>query len=267
SVGVFLDLRLLDPSGRPVPLHLVAVDGIALAGRRPPVHEGWLLPPGGRADVLVRLEEPGVHRLRREPVEGSPASFREELATVEAAGPRRADLLPERIPGRLPHYLQPIDTASRRLGEMVFGLVRGEAPGPCGQIPSVFTLDGAPYRRDRIDVEIDYGAQEEWLLTNVTSKLHAFHIHVNPFQVLGERIDPDGPDDPSNWLWRDVAAVPPTPPGSDEPGRLTIRSRFVSYSGEFVRHCHVLVHEDLGMMQNVRVGPGGAPPGARLTAG
>jgi FtsP/CotA-like multicopper oxidase with cupredoxin domain len=37
---------------------------------------------------------------------------------------------------------------------------------------------------------------------------HPYHIHVNPFQVEGDKIDPNGPDDPSNWRFWDTILIP-----------------------------------------------------------
>jgi FtsP/CotA-like multicopper oxidase with cupredoxin domain len=44
------------------------------------------------------------------------------------------------------------------------------------------------------------------------------------------------------------------------PGFFRMRSRFVDFTGQYVLHCHILIHEDLGMMQLVEVYPGNNPP-------
>jgi FtsP/CotA-like multicopper oxidase with cupredoxin domain len=43
----------------------------------------------------------------------------------------------------------------------------------------------------------------------------------------------------------------PTPPAN--PGSVNIRTRFLVYPGEYVIHCHILIHEDVGMMSNVTI--------------
>jgi FtsP/CotA-like multicopper oxidase with cupredoxin domain len=60
-------------------------------------------------------------------------------------------------------------------------------------------------------------------------------------------------------VWQDVVAIPPGVfRGSTfVPGRVKIRHRFVDFAGSFVLHCHMLAHEDRGMMQLVRVIPSG----------
>lgn len=79
---------------------------------------------------------------------------------------------------------------------------------------------------------------------------HPFHIHQNPFWLM--RIDvPDENGDYVNVLpepiWADTVAVP------RNGGRAVFRSRFVDFHGEYVDHCHILLHEDNGMMQRLQV--------------
>lgn len=108
---------------------------------------------------------------------------------------------------------------------------------------------------------------EEWIIFNYSRLTHPFHIHVNPFQVV-EIYTPnaDNVDTPicqqfnvEDAQWWDTFGIPPAQYDSDsnlvEPGYIRIRSRFWDYWGEYVFHCHILIHEDLGMMQNVFVVP------------
>jgi len=98
---------------------------------------------------------------------------------------------------------------------------------------------------------------EEWVLQNgAVTSAHPFHIHVNPFQVEHMLVDPNGPDNATNWMWLDT--VPVLPPGAPaQPwfvnNQTKILSRFLNYPGEFVLHCHLLTHEDMGLMANVKV--------------
>jgi FtsP/CotA-like multicopper oxidase with cupredoxin domain len=93
---------------------------------------------------------------------------------------------------------------------------------------------------------------------------HPFHIHVNPFQILAI-LDPQGRDvsgpetlpgaDPQyrgfRGMWKDTVWV-------EQGYTLKMRTRYQRYIGEFVLHCHILDHEDQGMMQNVAIVlPGG----------
>ena len=105
------------------------------------------------------------------------------------------------------------------------------------------------------------GATEEWTLFNDTpigGPAHPFHIHINPFQVIA-LFDPSYMD-PSlkttgvplrePWVWWDNFAIPPG-------GWAKMWTRFVDFTGTFVFHCHILGHEDRGMMQLVNVSPSG----------
>ncbi|MGI8964406.1 MAG: multicopper oxidase domain-containing protein, partial [Thermomicrobiales bacterium] len=81
---------------------------------------------------------------------------------------------------------------------------------------------------------------------------HPFHIHQNPCWVI--RVDV--PDENGNLVnifdrprWQDVVWLP------RNGGRVVFRSRFPDYVGPFVNHCHILLHEDHGMMQVVDITP------------
>ena len=96
---------------------------------------------------------------------------------------------------------------------------------------------------------------EEWVLLNNTDIPHPFHYHVNDIQVMSV-FSPTNPflnvGAPQQW-YQDVIVVPPalTVQGTGEvvtPGRVTIRTNSLDYTGAFVYHCHILPHEDRGMM-------------------
>lgn len=123
-----------------------------------------------------------------------------------------------------------------------------------------FEINGKSYDPARIDRVLTLGSVDEWTLTAGTNPPvgHPFHIHVNPFQII-KILDPSGndvsvsgePSDPQyanlKGVWRDTLFV--------KPGyHVTMRTRYQRYIGDFVLHCHILDHEDQGMMQNVRIG-------------
>ena len=102
---------------------------------------------------------------------------------------------------------------------------------------------------------------EEWIVYNYTNLIHPFHIHVNPFQVV-EVYSPNESSTPQKFdvedrVWWDTFGIPPAKYDSNgkllEAGYFKMRTRFWDYWGEYVFHCHILIHEDLGMMQNVYV--------------
>jgi hypothetical protein len=96
----------------------------------------------------------------------------------------------------------------------------------------------------------DPWAQKGQLVLHGRGVDHPFHIHQNPFWLL--RIDV--PDEDGNYvnilpepIWSDTVSIP------RNGGRVVFRSRFVDFQGEWVDHCHILLHEDNGMMQRLQV--------------
>ena len=75
----------------------------------------------------------------------------------------------------------------------------------------------------------------------MTREQHPFHIHVNDFQVISV----NGRPYEATGLQGHRAA-----PGG---GQIVIRMRFIDFTGKFVFHCHILAHEDGGMMGTVVV--------------
>jgi FtsP/CotA-like multicopper oxidase with cupredoxin domain len=134
------------------------------------------------------------------------------------------------------------------------------------QLPTSPGYNPQPYDPERLDRKLTLGTAEEWKLTSQPGAGHPFHIHVNPFEIVSitnnnnPTVDVSAPGafdggDPQyvnlRGRWKDTLWV--------KPGyTVTIRTRYERYIGEFVLHCHILDHEDAGMMQNVAVVlPGG----------
>lgn len=91
-------------------------------------------------------------------------------------------------------------------------------------------------------------AEDPDFMISVKGNDHPFHIHINPIWVL--RIDvADENGELHNVLpepmWMDTVAIP------RNGGRVVFRTRFDDFVGKWVNHCHVLLHEDNGMMQEV----------------
>ena len=104
-----------------------------------------------------------------------------------------------------------------------------------------FGFDGRAYDANRVDQRVDAGAVEEWTIRNASTMDHPFHIHVWPMQLIEE----DGA--PRNEVGRlDVVNVPAD-------GEVKVLIAFDDYTGSSVYHCHILDHEDRGMMGVVEV--------------
>jgi FtsP/CotA-like multicopper oxidase with cupredoxin domain len=116
-----------------------------------------------------------------------------------------------------------------------------------------FFINGKEFDPNRVTFSPKLGTTEEWTIHNVTKEEHPFHIHVNDFQIMsinGKAMD-------SKSL-RDTV---PLPVG----GTVVIRMRFTDFLGRYVFHCHILAHEDGGMMAVVDVTTDGKPSPASTT--
>jgi FtsP/CotA-like multicopper oxidase with cupredoxin domain len=140
-----------------------------------------------------------------------------------------------------------------------------------------FFINGKAYDPDRIDKEftMQVNATEDWLLT-AQGEPHIYHIHVNPFEIMdvtfkGKSIfGPEGkclvPPDSLGLenqycgLWhafKDTIFV-------QNDYEVHIRTTYDRYIGEYVMHCHILDHEDSGMMANILIVPDASAPGGGL---
>jgi FtsP/CotA-like multicopper oxidase with cupredoxin domain len=113
------------------------------------------------------------------------------------------------------------------------------------------------------------GTVDDWLLSSSWDG-HPHHIHVNPFQVIAV-LDPDGKDVSApgavddysgqvdtqyagiKGVWKDTIWVKNPKRTADTAYTVQARTRYNRYIGKFVFHCHILDHEDQGMMQSVEI--------------
>ncbi|MEL6442492.1 MAG: multicopper oxidase domain-containing protein [Cyanobacteria bacterium J06621_8] len=262
--------------------------------------------PGNRVDFLVNLQ-PGNYTLQKL-VDGSAgnASQAQLLATIEVSdqlygnqdqvAASFASLMANGIPttGR-PKYLEPITTIDKyNTIPVVFQVSNGT---PSDRVTTAgrgnFRITNSKFDPDNLaNIQADLNSSEEWIIANTSGAAHPFHIHVNPFLVVettalnkntqGAINNITGGDAESQqqiydilnglttWtssgidttIWWDTFSVPPNT-------AFKIRHRFDDYWGTYVLHCHVLVHEDQGMMWAVKINNKngkGANPCQQLTA-
>ena len=104
-----------------------------------------------------------------------------------------------------------------------------------------FTINGRRIEENFINERIGLNTTEIWELNNNSPMMHPFHVHNGQFQVL----DRNGNSPPANEMgWKDTVKV-----GSGETVRII--KRFADFSEEtnpYMYHCHILEHEDRGMM-------------------
>jgi hypothetical protein len=229
-------------------MSLIAVDGYDLAEMQEKTD--YILPPGGRADFLIQAPASGKYKVMKRRFQGNARD--QVLSWFEVAGPPAKMTKPRGLPPPPAHFESIKDDEIKRRRTIRFQMCPDQAQGetckgfplakPCSMlgpadvIKTAFLIDGQPYDPDRIDHKVELGTAEEWEIVNETGAEHPFHIHTNHFQAAVG----------GDWMWRDTVSLPAD-------GKVKIRLRFVDYAGRFPLHCHILLHSDMGMMQNVEV--------------
>ena len=209
------------------PMYLIATDGGPIPA--PVAYDKLLVLPGQRIDVLVKGNlGTGSYALQALPYNrggmmGGDGST-QTLATITYQG-RSAQIwnIPSQV-GSVSPLPTPSTTRSFTLSQ--------------GRMMS-FLINGRTFDANRIDTSVRLGAVEDWDYINQTGMDHPMHLHVNPFQVIGTSGQPE-------LAWRDMVNVPAG-------GRARFRVQFADFAGETVQHCHILDHEDMGMMATVKM--------------
>ncbi|HEY8944045.1 MAG TPA: multicopper oxidase domain-containing protein, partial [Polyangiaceae bacterium] len=195
--------------------------------------EHLVMPPGKRFEVLVDFAEPGQFDFKTLDYDQGGDHYPEvELALVVVSGDSVEGIEPL-APGE---SLAPAsDLLERPIAERrTWTFSEDDAT-------SNFYINGKSFDEDRVDVSPRLGTVEEWTLENVTTEQHPFHIHVNDFKVI--EIDGQPYDAPGE---QDTVILDPRKP-------VVVRIPFDDFLGKFVFHCHILNHEDNGMMGLVEV--------------
>ena len=116
-----------------------------------------------------------------------------------------------------------------------------------GQTPTLFTMDQPP------NIVVHSGTVEDWVIENTAQEDHIFQIHQLHFQVLemnGQPVnDPAVRDTVDLPYWNGSGAYPSV--------KVRMDFRDPNIVGTFVYHCHILQHEDAGMMGEIQVLPSG----------
>lgn len=270
----------------PWTLHEIALDGLSLG-----YMNSWTeveLQPGYRSDILVKAPPlpPGateaVYYVYDQPTPAEKsllltAEARQPLAKVVVRGTALAMALPCAASGPGCAALAPTkamkDITEAELtgpAQAVSFMIGQSARQPDGRY-AYCPDDSAPECALRFMVnarpfpgegarQLTLGTASEWTVQTLPVPgtpdedrivaAHPFHIHVNPFQMVRP-----GPDGAPETVWRDTQLV--------RPGDvLKLRSRYEDYIGTYVLHCHILDHEDQGMMELVDVVEPGGTHGA-----
>ncbi len=233
------------------------------SGRFPepqPVDE-LVLAPGNRADLLVTTragsaswETGSVDRggMGMMSSLGDLSGGVGALATLRVEGDTAPALAAVPVQPT-PEDLRAVEPARRR--RITFGMgmgmgMGGDMSGGMGMgggggeaMGMSFTVDGKEFDAQRIDQTVQQGTVEEWTLVNDSPMDHPIHLHVWPMQITAEA------GQPVRGVFRqDVVNVPAR-------SEVTVRVSFDNYTGRTVYHCHILDHEDNGMMAVVESVP------------
>ncbi len=238
-------------------LHEIALDGLYL-GRVDTwgVTQTVQLQPGYRSDVLVQASlKPGVYRLIDAPSSGlqalrGVAEDENLLAEIHVEGEPMDMKLPTDAEMAKLAPFPGVNLQAKADGVQVAVFKIGSSANPANDPRNYFQINYSAFNPTRIRY-VKLGGTDMWSLTTVGDPAaitggipplpHVFHIHVNPFQST--RLDPEGN---SEVVWKDTLLVP-----AGE--TVNIYTQYTDYIGQFVMHCHILDHEDLGMMEIVEV--------------
>ncbi len=233
--GGLLRLRILNASASRFyrlkleehPMYVIATDGGPLSA--PNAVSEILLTPGERIDVLIQgSRETGIYCLFNLPYNrggmammGGPSRLAPPEVLATFAYEFSADSAAE-----LPKTLVNVDPLPEPEGP-----VRRFTLSESGM---KFLINGREFDHRRVDTQVRLGTVEDWEIFNQGSMDHPFHLHTNPFQILDAAGQPER-------AWKDVMLVPAGQ-------RRRFRVKFADFQGKAFYHCHILDHEDLGMM-------------------
>ena len=222
-------LRLLN--GSQARIYALSVEGAAMTKvasdggylESPVAIEQLVLGPGDRAEIIVDVGA-------------------ESVALVDSVFGRVLELRPDGSAsgtGTLPDKLADIE----RISESEITVDRSFRMGDVRNFwefdPS-WAINGLQFDMNRIDVRVRLGATERWTLSSDDGQ-HVFHPHQIQFQILAINGEPPPPEESG---WEDSVWV-----NADR--EVVIAARFHTYAAEetpYMFHCHILDHEDLGMM-------------------
>ena len=195
--------------------------------------------PSERIDVLVTGAAAGAYRLIAEKTSTGPAgdmfgaqNMARLVSAADAAQPP-------------PQPLAPLSVAAVEMNPIPGDRIDAQRLVSFSEDPvtGLFFINHATFDHERVDVKVPLGNIEEWTIRNSSDELHIFHIHQVAFQVISE----NGKPVPFNGR-QDTVNVPIH-------GEVKIRIAFTDPTivGRFMFHCHILEHEDKGMMAQIEV--------------
>jgi FtsP/CotA-like multicopper oxidase with cupredoxin domain len=268
SAITYLNLSVLF-NRAPQPLGLIAMDGVPMNLNDPlkdsvdtQTHIG--LPPGARVEFIVDGPAEGVTGLFvTRTVDTGPGGENDTnrmLAKI-VASPHAAEsgakleISPVPLPPPSEAWLGSV--APVLLRHLYFSEKLTDPNNPTSAVEFYLTVDGQEPKMfdmssDIPNIVAKQGTVEDWIIENRSRELHAFHIHQLHFLLVeyaGRQLNED--------FLRDTVNVPYYDGRSLAYPSIRVRMDFrdPNIVGTFVYHCHLLEHEDKGMMGSIRVDP------------
>ena len=222
-------------------LHQIGTDGGRLDA--PVEHAELLVAPGERAELLLNPNRAGDYLVRALSYDRGTATMggmggggtRRDPTTLLATLAVRGNAARATIPRQITIVEDLRSAAIDRTRTLTLATGMGGGMGGGGTSNRGFTIDGQSFDPTRTDISTRLDTIEEWVVRNSSSMDHPFHLHVWPFQVVD-----DASGNPMRG-WKDTVNVPAG-------ASVRIRVAFRDLTGRTVYHCHILDHEDLGMM-------------------
>jgi FtsP/CotA-like multicopper oxidase with cupredoxin domain len=257
TVQDFMPLQV-QVNGTAQKMELIALDGYPLS--KPRIETTILVPPAGRAEFIV--EAPAAGQVANFVTLNYPtgptgnADIPQTIAVIQLANnATQGNAIKATGPAlhlenlKFADVAKQIPTAQRKL------FFSEEFGGTNGPIQFYITVDGQQQKvfeaNEKPVITTKVGAVEDWIVENRALETHAFHMHQIHFLVM----EVDGK--PVTNDYRDTIEIPfwegPGHPYHNIKVRMDFRDPTIA--GTFVFHCHILLHEDLGMMHKILVEP------------
>jgi len=226
-------------------LHLVGTDSGLLD--QPIALSVLTLAPGERAEVLVDfgngmdgalVSRPGFNSGSAAGDSDANGNFVVLPFQVDTSLPARITALPTNVGGSRP------DIATGGIVTRNLALEMKMGPSMMFGGDERFSISGAPFKMKKINLSVPANTTERWVVTG-QMLMHPFHVHGVAFQVVSEN---GKPARAQNTGWKDTVLVN---------GQVEIVipfTRTASATAPYMYHCHILEHEDGGMMGQFTVG-------------
>lgn len=131
-------------------------------------------------------------------------------------------------------------------GGMMNGGMMNRSTNSTSRTPLIYTINGKTFDMQRIDFRVKNGSVEYWEITNTSNISHPFHVHSTQFQI--HSFNKQQPNDLMQG-WHDTVFL-------NSGQTTTIAVPFdKSLEGIYMFHCHILEHEDAGMMGQFEISP------------